>query len=240
MGFQIIYNFKILFVDITPAIIPKTFEELEEKMSNVATLVPMVQVDVLDGSLVPLRAWPYQSPSKRDSNFDAIIREEKGFPFWQEVEFEAHFMVREPERYISDWIAAGASRVIVQIEGAEQFKKCLEVVAARVPVGISLCLDTPNDILKPFANDCSMIQCMGWNFSHLGRQGQPLDEAVFSKIRQLRLEFPKHIIVIDGGITIINAAKLLEAGANRLVVGSALWENGAVRENLKKFKESEG
>ncbi len=104
--------------EIIPAIIPKTFEDLEEKISGVRGLVPLVQVDVLDGSLVSgVRAWPYQSPTKRDIFFDKIINEEEGFPFWQELEFEAHLMVREPERIVGDWISAGASRLIVQIEG---------------------------------------------------------------------------------------------------------------------------
>ena len=223
--------------EIIPAIIPENFEDLEEKMSNVRSLVPMVHIDVLDGSLVPLRAWPYQSAGKRDAFFDAIIREEQGFPFWQDLEFEAHFMVRDPEHIISDWIAAGVARIIIQIEGVENFQACIEEVAGRVPLGVALSLDTPNDILKSFASDISVIQCMDWKFSHLGRQGEPLDERVFGKISELRREFPEHIIAVDGGVTLDNAPKLLEAGATRLIVGSALWRDGAVRENLAKFKE---
>src|SRR3989338_7950944 len=133
-------------MEIIPAIIAKNLEDLEEKMSNVAKLVPMVQVDVLDGSLMRLRAWPYQSFSKRDSFFDAIIREEQGFPFWENLEFEAHLMVNEPERIISAWITAGAAQIIIQIEGAKNFGSCLSEVAGRIPVGASFALDTPNDL----------------------------------------------------------------------------------------------
>jgi len=124
-------------MNIIPAIIPKNFEELEEKMASVSKLVPLVQLDVLDGSLVSLRSWPYQSPSKRDAFFDAIIREEQGFPLWQEVEFEAHLMVNNPERMISDWVSAGASRIIVEIEGVKNFPACVKSVAGRVPFGVS-------------------------------------------------------------------------------------------------------
>ncbi len=223
-------------MEIIPAIIPKTFEDLEEKMSNVRGLVPLAQVDVEDGSLTPIRAWPYQSPTKRDSFFDSIIREVQGFPFWENVEFEAHLMVREPERIISDWLAAGASRIIVQIEGVKHFEQTTLAVAGRVPLGAALALDTPNQVLEPIAKDISIIQCMGWELSHLGRQGEPLDARVFDKIKALRQEFPEHIISIDGGVTLENAPKLQDAGANRLVVGSALWANGALRENLAKFK----
>lgn len=223
--------------EIIPAIIPKDFEDLEEKMSNVLELVPLVQVDVLDGSLVPLRAWPYQSSSKRDAFFDAIVREEQGFPFWDTLEFEAHFMVNKPEVIISDWISAGASRVIIQLEGAKNFGACVGAVAGRVPVGVALALDTPNEALQPIADNVEIIQCMGWEFSHLGRQGQPLDERVLAKISELRKLYPKHIISVDGGVTLENAPLLLQAGASRLVVGSALWAGGAVRENMARFKK---
>jgi|SRR3989338_2721249 len=223
-------------MEIIPAITLKDYADLEDKLSQVATLVPLVQIDVNDGSLTPIRSWPYQSSNKQDAFFDAIIREEQGFPFWQDLEFEVHLMVREPERIISDWIATGASRIIVQIEGTEHFEKSVGAVAERVPLGASLALDTSNQVLEPIANDISIIQCMGWELSHLGRQGVPLNEGVFDKIRALRQKYPEHIIEVDGGVTLENAPRLLEAGASRLAVTSALWREGSLRENLAKFK----
>ena len=222
--------------EIIPAIIPKNFEDLEEKMSNVLKLVPLAQIDVLDGSLAPSRSWPYQSSSKRDTFFDSIIKEEQGFPFWQDLEFEAHLMVREPERIIADWITAGASRILVQIEGVLNFKTSFEAIGGRIPFGVAIALDTPDDTIASIAENISVIQCMGWNFSHLGFQGRPFDYGVIDKIGRLRQKYPKHIISVDGGVNLEDGPKLLAAGADRLVVGSALWYNGALRENLKKFK----
>lgn len=280
---------------IIPAIIPKTFEDLEEKLSAVVGLVPLVQVDVLDGSLVPgIRAWPYlgrtrinadvtQINADTDDNFEKIIREEVGFPFWEKIDFEAHLMVRDPEGIILDWIAAGASRVIVQLEGLDadepqyqspprwtrygaqrrfeetqmhppsprasegrgadrgrdflqNFNKCVEATDGRVPLGVSLCLDTPLKVLAPVAIHVEVIQLMGWNFSSLGRQGQPFDPHAIDAIRELRLLYPKHIISVDGGVNLENAPMVIGAGADNLVVGSAIWESGMVRDNLEKFK----
>lgn len=246
-------------MQIIPAIIPKSFEDLEEKMSAVAGLVPLVQVDVLDGSLVTgLRAWPYleaarnpvksqgshgvnyadqtRKDAERNPDFSAIVSEERGFPFWQELEFEAHLMVREPERIISDWIAAGASRIIIQIEGAQDFGKCVEAADGLVPLGVSIALDTPRERLASIAEHVEVIQCMGWNLASLGRQGQPFDPSAIDAIRELRLLYPEHIISVDGGVNLENALSLLQAGADRLVVGSAIWKNGMVRDNLEKFK----
>src|SRR3989344_4353728 len=128
-------------IEIIPAIIPKNLEDLEEKMSSVRKLVPLVQVDVLDGSLAHARSWPYQSSSKSDTFFERIMKEEEGFPFWPDLGFEAHLMVREPERIISDWVSAGATRIVVQLEGVSDFQKLFDVVGGRVLLGAALALD---------------------------------------------------------------------------------------------------
>ncbi|MES2087608.1 MAG: hypothetical protein V4467_01300 [Patescibacteria group bacterium] len=222
--------------EIIPAIIPKNIEELEDKMSSLRNLVPVVQIDVLDGSLVSARSWPYQSPSKSDSFFDDILKEKEGFPFWEQLEFEAHLMVRQPELIISDWIIAGASRIIVQLEGCKDFNAVVTEVAERVPLGVSLALDTPEELLEPIADKVSIIQCMGWNFSNLGQQGKTFDEGTLNRVRRLRQLYPEHIISVDGGVNLENAPLLLFSGATRLVVGSALWADGSLRENLAKFK----
>ncbi|MSR78896.1 MAG: hypothetical protein EXS59_02000 [Candidatus Taylorbacteria bacterium] len=223
-------------IEIIPAIIPKTFDELEDKMSGASKLVPMVQIDVLDGSLVPIHAWPYQSANKMDMVFNDIVNEKYGFPFWEELEFEAHFMVRDPERLIEDWIRAGVSRIILEAEGVSDFKKCISLIDGRVPVGVSIALGTPREFLKEIIDDISVIQCMGWTFSHMGRQGEPLDENIFKTISEIKKEYPGREVAVDGGVTLLNAKKLIDSGADRLVVGSALWSEGVFRENLDKFK----
>ncbi|OHA20289.1 MAG: hypothetical protein A2836_01005 [Candidatus Taylorbacteria bacterium RIFCSPHIGHO2_01_FULL_45_63] len=223
-------------IEIIPAIIPKNLEDLEEKMSSVRKLVPLVQVDVLDGSLVPARSWPYQSSSKPDTFFEHIVKEQEGFPFWQELEFEAHLMVREPERIISDWIAAGATRIIVQLEGVSDFQKLFDVVDGKVPLGVALALDTPIEKLTPIVEKIEAIQCMGWNFKELGHQGRPFDERTFDTIRRLRELYPTVILSVDGGVNLENAPKLIEAGVSRLVVGSAIFASDNPTETIKTFQ----
>ena len=146
-------------------------------------------------------------------------------------------MVNSPEKIVSDWIVAGAARIIFEIEGVKDFETAVAEVNGRVPIGVSLTLDTPDDTVALAARHTDVIQCMGWEFSHLGRQGEPLDTRVFEKIKGLREKYPSHMIAIDGGVTFQNAAKLLEAGADKLVIGSALWKGGNVHENFAKFKK---
>lgn len=222
--------------EIIPAVLVKTFEELEDRLADFGGVANFAHVDVCDGSLTPARTWPYQSV-KPDMHFEAIISEEEGFPFWQEVDFEAHLMVAHPENIVGDWVAAGASRIIAHVEAmdASRFAALKDACGGIVELGLAIALDTANETLAPYADDISVIQCMDWNFSHLGRQGQVLDEGIFNKIAELRKLYPEHVISVDGGVTLENAQKLIAAGAGRLVIGSALWEGGNLAANFVEF-----
>ena len=82
--------------EIIPAIIPKSFSDLTEKLSLVTGLAPFVQIDVLDGKFTPERSWP--NISAPDADFVKIIREEEEFPYWEEIDFEVDLMVADPGR----------------------------------------------------------------------------------------------------------------------------------------------
>jgi hypothetical protein len=72
--------------EIVPAILPKSFAELEEKLPLVSGIVPCVQIDLCDGRFVQSTTWPYGA--NHDAHFDAILSEEEGMPFWNELQFE--------------------------------------------------------------------------------------------------------------------------------------------------------
>ena len=78
------------------------------------------------------------------------------------------------------------------------------------------------------------VQFMG--IENIGYQGEPFDERVFEKIRELRERFPDTIISVDGGVSLENADKLIEAGANRLVSGSAIFESGDIAGTVEVFQ----
>lgn len=73
----------------------------------------------------------------------------------------------------------------------------------------------------------------------IGRQGEPFDERVIEKIKSIRAKYPDMVISIDGGVSFDTAPELIEAGATRLVAGSAIFENpnphGAIQE-LKSLR----
>src|SRR6185436_5296895 len=102
-------------MQILPAIIPKDREDLEEHLSQVLGLVSLVQIDICDGKFVKNVTWPYFK-GKYSDDFQNILKEDEGLPFWKEIDFEIDLMVANPFEVVTDWISAGASAVILHIE----------------------------------------------------------------------------------------------------------------------------
>src|SRR3989344_8364619 len=113
-------------IEIIPAIMPKSYDDLVEKMGLFAGVVPIVQLDIMDGKFVPERTWPY--PLARDPHFDAIVDQEEGMPAWEDVNFEVDLMIENPELMVPKWISAGVSRAIVHVESMGDFEKIREAV----------------------------------------------------------------------------------------------------------------
>jgi ribulose-phosphate 3-epimerase len=107
-----------------------------------------------------------------------------------------------------------------------------DTYATAVDVALAIHLDTPIEKLETVADLGSTIQCMG--IAHIGMQGQPADERVYERVREVKRLYPNHVISVDGGVRKENARALVEAGAGRLVVGSALFE-GDIEENFDAF-----
>ena len=206
-------------VEIIPAIMPKDYEHLDEMMSLFVNVVPMVQLDIMDGKFVPARTWPYP----RDAHFDAIVAEEEGMPRWEEIDFEADLMVENPELAVPKWVNAGARRIIVHVESMVDFEK----IRASVPVGLielglAINTNTPLSAIEPYLERIDFVQCMG--IARIGFQGEAFDERVIENVRALRAKYPDLPISIDGSVNFGTARALADSGATRLVSGSAILE----------------
>ncbi|MEK9182108.1 MAG: hypothetical protein AAB781_00790 [Patescibacteria group bacterium] len=236
--------------EIIPAILPEDIDDLREKLSLVSGIAPLAQIDVCDGKFTPTKTWPYKKGV--DETFLRIVGQEEGFPFWDSIDFEADLMVKHPENIIDDWISAGAKRIVIHIESTPDplslFRKIRQEYGSSseasygVEIGAALNIETPNeeiyDILSEVddggAPTIDFVQFMG--IENIGYQGEPFDERVLEKIRDLREMYPNTIISVDGGVSLENAAELIEAGANRLVSGSAIFESGDIAEAIETFQ----
>jgi ribulose-phosphate 3-epimerase len=218
--------------EIIPAILPKDFAELQDKIELIKDFVKTVQIDVCDGQFVPSATWPYR---KEDDSFEKIIKEEEGLPGWEKLNFEIDLMANRPEEVIEEWVSAGATRIIIHVEARGDIEGAVTALQDRVEVSLALNIDTPISVIEPFKDKIQGIQLMG--IDTIGFQHQPFDAKVIDKVKEVRAAYPDMLISVDGGVSLENGSALIEAGANRLVVGSAIFEADNYVDAVTEFKK---
>jgi pentose-5-phosphate-3-epimerase len=135
-------------------------------------------------------------------------------------DFEVHLMVENPEAIMDRWIERGAKRISIHQPSAK-----LAAYRGKAEIGLAVALEKPLEEVIPFAGFVDFIHLM--SIEEIGAQGHPLDERIFARLAELEEQFPNLPIAVDGGVNVRNYQKLLELGADRLVVGSGfaeLWQ----------------
>ncbi|MBX4209521.1 hypothetical protein KW799_02430 [Candidatus Parcubacteria bacterium] len=239
--------------DIIPAILPKSYDELAEKLDIAAGHASAVQIDICDGAYVPNRTWPYLKGIDADGNaadaiFADILAQEKALPHWEEIDFEFDLMVRGAHEKIPDFISAGASRIIVH-KGSVSDEELASIVRDYgkhseelgpfdVELGIALMPGADPDAIARSIGDIAgtihFVQVMG--IAKIGFQGQPFDERSIGLVKALKSLYTGLPVAVDGGVSVDTAARLLDAGADRLVVGSALFGEVDFSGTLREFQ----
>ena len=219
-------------VEVVPAIIPESKEHLVSEAGKVKDFVSRIQVDVMDGSFAPTVSWPYRSD---DAPSFATFVQEGGFPFQNTVSYEMDLMVAKPEEQINTWIECGASALIVHVESTGKIDEFITEAHNRgVEVGLAISPATPNDAFLPWVSQVDFVQFMGND--KIGYHGVELDVDVLEKITYLRDEYRELIIGVDIGVNRETAPKLVAAGVNRLVSGSAIFGSDSIKETVKYFQ----
>lgn len=218
-------------IEIIPAVMPKTYDDLVDRIAGFVGVVPLIQLDIMDAKFVPARTWPYP----HDNHFDAIVIEEEGMPHWEDIDFEVDLMIENPEAWVEKWVTAGARRIIVHVESMRDFEKIRAgVPRGLIELGLAINTTTPLSILDPYLDHIDFVQCMG--IAHIGFQGEPFDERVLEHVRALHALRPEMTISIDGAVNFDTAKSLVEAGATRLVSGSAILKGGDITSAIIDMK----
>jgi ribulose-phosphate 3-epimerase len=215
--------------EIIPAILPTSLRDLEEKIGIILGHISTVHVDVTDATLTKTSNWPYRNV---DANWESIMHEDAGLPHWEDVNFEAHLMVNEPGAKCEEWIRAGVERIIIHAEAFhtdEELSSLLnklrgqfgEADHLKIEIGLALNFETPVSRLSSHVFECDFVHLM--SIRNIGVQGEPFEEGIFDKIREVKLLDPNIIIAVDGGVSLENAGKLADAGVERLIVGSKIF-----------------
>ena len=207
--------------DVIPAIIPNTFQTLKSEMEEVKELVPRVQVDIIDGSFAPEPTWPYNE-GRETHRFAEISDGKRGFPHWKYLQFEIDLMVTRPELVVDDWIATGASAIIIHADSTEKHKQIFQTLKSYgVEIGLALLPKNDTQLVDEFREQVDFVQLMGNN--KIGYHGVDLDPAVYRKLETLRKKYQELPLGVDIGVDFDTAPQLTQAGATRLVSGSAIF-----------------
>lgn len=211
--------------EIIPAIIAKDADELKVKLSAIDGLVSWAHIDVMDGMFTPQLSW--RTPAELDD-----IR--------ASVNLEVHLMVQEPEKSIDAWISSRVRRIFVHYESTtpdaiEALVK--KIQAAGKEAGVVLKLQTPLWVLDFLLEKSPFDAIHLMSIDEIGAHGYPFNEKTLDRIIMLRDKHPDIHISIDGGVTLENAQKIIDAGADRLVVGSAIFKAENIADALGRFSK---
>jgi ribulose-phosphate 3-epimerase len=214
---------------IAPSILSADFMRLGEEINAaVAAGADMLHLDIMDGHFVPNITI---GPAIVES-----IRKITSLPL------DVHLMIEEPEKYLEDFIKAGADYLTVHYEASVHLHRTVQYIKKRgAKAGVSLNPATPVWSLEHILPDTDFALLMSVNPGFGGQQFIP---ETINKIKTLkRLLGEKSLptlIEVDGGIDLRNAAPVASAGADILVMGSAFFHSGDYETLVKQFRENLG
>ncbi|MDD4842789.1 MAG: ribulose-phosphate 3-epimerase [Anaerotignum sp.] len=211
---------------LSPSMLSIDFTKIGEQLAMVEQSgTPYIHLDVMDGVFVP--------------NISFGIPVIKGIRKASNMVFDTHLMIVEPEKYVEEFRKAGADIINFHLEATQNPKKVIDMIRdTGAKVGITIKPKTPVEAVKPYLAEVDMVLVMT---VEPGFGGQKFMEDQVPKIRQLA-EWKKELnlgydIQVDGGITQDNVRIVLEAGANVIVAGSAVFSKEDIGQAAKGFMD---
>lgn len=212
-------------VKIAPSILSADFSKLGEEIKDVEKGgADYIHVDVMDGHFVPnITIGPLVVEAIRPIT---------------KLPLDVHLMIEHPDQYIEAFANAGADFITVHVEACKHLHRTIHHIKSfGVKAGVVLNPATPVQMIEHVIDDIDMVLLMTVN---PGFGGQKFIEQVLPKIRQVKdLVDKKGLSVeieVDGGVNEETARKCVEAGANVLVAGSAIYNEKDRKKAIEKIR----
>ncbi|MCA9353357.1 hypothetical protein KC842_00605 [Candidatus Nomurabacteria bacterium] len=221
-------------MNIIPAIIPDSIEEINSKVSKMLDVVDTFQVDVVDGVLAGEASWPFN----QNIALDYLFEMEETFPYLERMKYEIDIMAKNSWQYFGVFCGLGGRRIILhyQVGQEEEILGFLESIdrETREAIEVILALEHDKDlsILQKAVPLIDGVQVMG--IETIGLQGQKFSEKTYDIVSEIKSIYRDITISVDGGVSEENIEKLKEFGVSRFVMGSAIWN----KENEVEFVKS--
>jgi ribulose-phosphate 3-epimerase len=215
--------------EVLPAIIPNSFSDLKEKLEKVQGYVSNVQIDIMDGHFAPSISWPF-SVDESGNAPELSVNLSQEF----RLGFELDMMVYEPKKYLDIWSNFGVSAFIIHAESAENINDLIDNIKGRERnVALAFNPSTGVKAVEQYIERVDFIQCMGND--RIGYHGVELDERVVNIVKDLRNAYKRLIISVDIGVNFETAPLLVEAGANKLISGSIIYNSSNIGEAIRRL-----
>ena len=215
---------------MAPSILSADFARLGEQVEEViAAGARVIHVDVMDGHFVPpitFGAVIVEGIADRVHAAGALI--------------DVHLMIERPERHVGDIAKAGADNITIHVESTPHVHYALsQIRELGCTAGAAICPATPAGSLDEVAAESlDLALCMSVN---PGWSAQKFIPASIDKLSRMRMVLPGHVALeVDGGIHVDTAGAVVEAGANVLVAGSAVFGASEPGEAYRALVEAAG
>ncbi|SCI73587.1 Ribulose-phosphate 3-epimerase [uncultured Clostridium sp.] len=212
-------------IKIAPSILSADFARLLEDVKKVENAgCEYLHIDVMDGHFVPnITLGPNVVKSLRKD---------------VKMVFDAHLMIENPDNYIKDFVDAGCDIIVVHEEACTHLHKTIQNIKSHnVKAGVALNPATPIENIKYVLKDLDMVLIMTVN---PGFGGQSFIDGMVDKIKEVKSLIDEQglnvDIQVDGGIKPSNVDKVVKAGANVIVAGSAIFNSDDIEATVKEFR----
>lgn len=214
---------------IAPSVLSADFANLQRDIEMInSSEADWFHVDVMDGVFVPNISF----------GFPVLAALNK----YAKKPLDVHLMIVNPDQYIERFAAAGAELITVHYEACPHLHRTIQAIhAAGCKAGVALNPHTPVALLKDILIDLDMVLIMSVNPGFGGQQFIPNSLNKIAELRAMAAQVnPTLLIEVDGGIGIHNADLLLQAGANVLVAGNAIFGADSPTEMIVALKQVDG
>lgn len=211
---------------LAPSLLSADFSDLKNEIRKIEKGgADYLHLDVMDGIFVP------------NITFGAPLI--KKIRKVTEIPFDVHLMIDRPERFIKDFVDAGADIITVHQEATSHLHRTIqEIKSYGILAGVSLNPATPLETLEHIIEDLDLILIMTVN---PGFGGQSFIESMGDKIKVLRKLIndrkPNIILQVDGGVKLDNVTRIKDLGVDLVVAGSAIFNSDNIEETTGEFKQ---